>query len=257
MTQVSTTAEGIVVDLGSEDIWNISQDPYPAIVSILEGPDWPLIPLAGPASAPLTVWWKAHQDDIVKSDVGFGVTVVVPWVAIPGQYWLIWFEPNSDPNAVPGGGHNGPPIKNKAVLPVGIGEDGSPVVPWPPRPPFPPDTVTPLEGYSLTLSGGLGVDLVTEYKFEQTCVSYRLGSVTNINGAGWIACSLPELEMLQDNLPANTYLPGDVKAAALDVIASLLKMMKPLAQGQVPHGPESRPTPPKPDTGVPSASAGT
>ncbi len=59
----------------------------------------------------------------------------------------------------------------------------------------------------------------------------------------------------KDNLPANTYLPGDVKAAALDVIASLLNMMKPLAQGQAPHGPE--PTPPKPDTGAPFALAGT
>ena len=108
MTQISTTAEGITVDLGSADIWNISQNPYPAIASILDGPYGPLIPLAGPVSALLGVWWNANQDDIVKSDVGFGVTVIIPWVAIPGQYWLIWFEPNSDPNAIPGGQHNGP-----------------------------------------------------------------------------------------------------------------------------------------------------
>lgn len=237
MAQINTTAEGITVDLASSDIWNISQNPYSAIAGILGGPDGLLIPLTGPVSALLGVWWNANQDNIVKSDVGFGVTVTIPWVAIPGQYWLIWFEPNSDPNATPGGQHNGPPIKNKVVRPVAIYEGGSPVV--------------PLQGYSLTLSGGLGVDLVAEYKFEQTRVSYRLGLVANINGTAWTTCSQTELEMLQGDLPANTYLPGDVKAAALDVIASLLKMMKPLAQGQAPHGPE--PMAPKPDTGAPSA----
>jgi hypothetical protein len=222
MAQINTTAEGIAVDLASSDIWSISQNPYPAIVGILgSGPYGLLIPLVGPTSALLVVWWKANQGSIVQSDAGFGVTVIVPWVAIPSQFWLIWFEPNPDPNAIPGGGqHNGPPVKNKAVRPVGIGENGSPVV--------------SLQGYSLTLSGGLGVDLVTEYKFEQTRVSYRVGSVTNINGTAWITCSQPDLEMLQENLPANMYLPEDVKAAALDVIASLLKMIKPLDQGQAP-----------------------
>jgi hypothetical protein len=129
-----------------------------------------------------------------------------------------------------GHGGGGTPVRNSVTPTPGAETNvpGLPVDPWPPHarplPTLSPDSVTPLKGYSLVLCGSLGVDLVIQYKFERTGVSSRFGVAQMVNNLDWTTCAQPELRQLQDRLPTNVFLPAEIKCAALDIIASLLRL---------------------------------
>ena len=67
--------------------------------------------------AVLTALWKIDQTLLDGDDIGFGITLYVPFVAIAAANpFMISFTGNPDPNAVPGGGSDGgsSPIQQKS-----------------------------------------------------------------------------------------------------------------------------------------------
>lgn len=240
MATASVDAFGVSITLTTAERKQV--DTGLAIVEIISGVVAALVPglVFKGLCAVLTALWKIDQTLLDGDDIGFGITLYVPFVAIAAANpFMISFTGNPDPNAVPGGGSHGgsSPIQQKVVsLGVDAGPNGTTLQPQ-------------LRGYSLNLVSP-GSDYALEYRLIPGAAFERLQLLAGPEGS-WQPLAPEELTTFPDRV-TNSSLPDDIKRLAIALLAQGLGPRS--SQDMDPDGPHNPPDAPgtvgaKPPTG--------